>query len=116
MRDERNKLQKELGYNRHMNFVGPESLPWLRYYKWLPFWKYLNWPAFLHDCRYDQNNRTTYSNKMMARDYAQELILEGGNGAEILEPYRFKFVFGMVWFYLIIFPAITIVGRIIDKG
>lgn len=109
--EERKQKQKKSGYNPDANYIGPEALPWIRYYKWMPFAKFMNWPSFLHDRDYlTDEDRTTRSNKLMFQRYCMELMLSG------IEPWTLYYWAAITWFGLLIFPAITVIGRAVDKN
>lgn len=110
----REKVQEQLGYDASVNYCGPQ-ITWrgkkitLGYPRIFPYWTYLNWPSFLHDRAFDEEDRTTNSNFDMRDNFALELMLDG------IKPNSYRFFVAMMYFDLVILPMISTVGRLIDK-
>lgn len=103
---DRNKEDKESGYNPNTNYCGSG---WFMYPRWLFFHWAFNRASHYHDIDYRQENRTGQSNYRMPARICIDLMIAG------IMPWNFKFFAAMGIFWLLLFPLISTVGRLIDK-
>jgi len=102
----RDKEDRERGYNPNTNYCGSGLFM-------LPRWFFFHWAynraSFYHDNDYQVEDRTTQSNYRMAARICIDLMIAG------VMPWNFKFWLAMGIFWGFLFPAVSTVGRLIDK-